>query len=45
MSLAVKEEEENVLNLIAIDVVRVITLYLRNRGDSPLSDCGHELRQ
>jgi hypothetical protein len=23
----------------------VITLYLRNRGDSPLSDCGHELRQ
>ena len=22
-----------------------LTLYLRNRGDSPLSDCGHELRQ
>jgi hypothetical protein len=22
-----------------------ITHYLRNRGDSPLSDCGHELSQ
>ena len=22
-----------------------ITLHLRNRGDSPLSDCGHELSQ
>jgi hypothetical protein len=22
-----------------------LTLYLRNRGDSTLSDCGHELRQ
>ena len=27
------------------EYMMVITLYLRNRGDSPLSDCGHELRQ
>jgi hypothetical protein len=28
-----------------LSVFAVITLYLRNRGDSPLSDRGHELRQ